>query len=306
LNDRLLAMQVEVGADAALALQPPVVTAARAWLGASLKDIADEFDAKWREGIAERWRVRHGELQKQGERLAEIESHPSPTQEELWERIGLLSGVRPDADPMAAVTELLERFPDHPGARFRRGARLLQQGDEAGIADVEFAMARDQAAVMPGCQVAGAFYASRDPGKVQLYSRRAQEHAQWQARVKAEAGTLRADAELAPAELSPTNLEAVAAILREHGAQVCEAYVLRRIVKSDSSVVQHVLAVETDRLVSVGQAPALIKRLAQQPFPGEFFVVHLGTPPFKRFWEEIRRLRVQPLPFRQSAPASDH
>ncbi len=299
LNDRLLAMKVEVGADAALALQPPAVTAASAWLGPNLKTIAAEFDSKWREGIAEHWRSRHGQLQKSNERLGEIESHPSPTQEELWERIELLPDVRPDADPMDAVAEFLNRFPDHPGARLRRGAHLLlQKGDEAGIADVEFAMARDKAAVMAGCQVASTFYASRDPDKAKQYARRAKEHTEWQARVKAEASTLPADAELAPAELSPQDLQAVAAILRAQGAQVREAYVLRRIVKSDRSVIQHVLAVETEKAVSVKQAPEVIKRLSQQTFPGDIFVVHLGTPPFKRFWESIRRMGVQPLAFR--------
>ena len=160
-------------------------------------------------------------------------------------------------------------------------------------------MERDKAAIPAGCQVAGSFYASRDPARAQTYATRAREYAEWVARVKAETSTMRADADLAPARLSAQDLEAVAAILREHGQKVRGAYVARRVIKSDPAVLQHVLAIETGPLTySETEAQAIVKRLAQQPFPGTFFVVHLGTRPFKRLREPIRRLGIQPLPFR--------
>jgi hypothetical protein len=175
---------------------------------------------------------------------------------------------------------------------------LLLRGDAAGIADLELVMARDKDALQAGCEASWRFYQSSDPAKAKAYFERWQQHCEQLARVKAEGSSLGADAQLVAAALTPDAEAAVTQILREHGQHVRQAYVLRRILKSDSSVVQHVLAFETSRLMLGDKGAEVVKQLAKQAFPGNFFIVHLGTSPFMQFRETIERLGIQPLAFR--------
>jgi Zn-dependent protease with chaperone function len=296
LKDRLSAMGVGIDEEAARRLEPPQVSAACAWLGTSLEKIAAEMDGSWSARVAERWRERHARLRQRSERLAQLEGREAPTPDELWERIDAMREVQPDTDLMPAIGALLAVAPDHLQGRFQRGVLLLQRGDEAGVADLEFVMAKDRDATPPACQAAWAFYLPRDAGKARTYAERLQRYSELLARVKAERSGLSPDAELVAADLPPDATDAVAAILRKHGEHVRRAYVLRRILKSDRDLVQHVLAFETDSFVLGDKGPAIVKRLAAQAFPGAFLIVHLAANPNAR--EAIERLGIQPLPFR--------
>jgi len=298
LKDRLSAMGARVDDEAARRLEPPEVSAASAWLGPSIESVVADLDRSWRARIAERWRSRHAHLRQRQQRLAELEARQAPSADELWERVNTLREVQPETDLMPAIDALLSLAPEHLQGRFQRGALLLQRGDEAGMADLEFVMAKDEAAIPHGCQAAGSFYQARDAEKAKGYSERWQRYSAHLARVKAERSSLSADAELVAADLTPEATASVTAILRSHGDQVRRAYVLRRILKSEPNLVQHVLAIETDGFVFRKEVLAVVNRLAVQEYPGEFFVIHLGSSPFKHFRDTIRQLGIQPLLFR--------
>jgi len=300
LKDRLAAIGVPVddAASAAQELAPPSTSAASAWLAPVLEQVASQFDAAWRESIAEKWRARHAELARRQQRLSELRLNTDPDPGQMWEIIDIESELQPDADPMPALVALLDRAPEHLGARFRRGALLLAGGDEAGIADLEFVMQKDAGAREAGFELARRFFGSRDPGRAAAYRQRLLEHADWMARAQREKSGLPPSADLAAAELSPEAVESVKSILREHGQKVRQAYLLRRLLKVDTAAVQHVLAVEIDLAQAGGSEADTVKRLVGQSFPGPFFVVHLGARNFQPMRDTIKRLGIEPLSFR--------
>jgi Zn-dependent protease with chaperone function len=293
LKDRLAAIGAPLDDDVARRLEPPALSASSAWLEPGLKQIAAELDGRWREQVAERWRSRHAHLGKLRQRLDELESHEALTIDELWERVVALREVRPGADLMPPLGALLNLAPEHLPGRFRRGTLLLERGDEAGIADLEFVMAKDRDAIVAGCETAWRFYRSRDPDKAKAYLLRRQEQVDLVGRVKQEKAGLLPDAKLVAADLSSEVRAAVLDILRQHGARVRRAYVLRRILKSDASAPQHVLAFETSTFSFGDKGPVIVKRLAAQAFPGAFLIVHLGSNPVLR--KTIERLGIEPF-----------
>jgi Zn-dependent protease with chaperone function len=290
LKDRLSAIGARIDDEAALRLEPPEVNAASAWLAPGIEKIAAELDGTWRERVAERWHSRHAHLRQRQQRLAELNLLQAPTVAELWERVAVLRDLHAENELRPAVEVLLNQAPDHPAARFQRGILLLERGDEAGIADLEFAMEKDKEAIPPGCEAAWHFYRTRDAEKTRAYAQRWQEGADLLARVQAERSSMSADAELAAVDLTPEAKSAVLQILLDHGQPVRRAYVVRRILKSDPSMLQYVLAFETDAGQSGSQ---VVKQLVQRSFPGNFFVVHLGT--YKSFRKKIEQLGVQPV-----------
>jgi Zn-dependent protease with chaperone function len=293
LKDRLAAIGAQIDDKAALRLEPPPLSAASAWLAPSIEKIAAEMDGSWRQRVAEQWHKRHAHLRERQQRLAEIDACQELSIEQLWERAALLGELHADAEVMPAIDTLLRRAPEHPPGRFHRGILLLERGEEAGIADLEFAMSKDKEAVPPGCEAAWRFYLSRDPEKAKAYGQRWQEGSELLARIRAERASMGQDAQLVAADVTPEMKSAVAQILLEHGQAVRRAYVVRRILKTDPSLVQYVLAFETDPTLVGNPGPEIVKQLAQQSFPGSFFVVHLGT--YKHFRKKIEELGVEPV-----------
>jgi len=224
-----------------------------------------------------------------------LDAAPSTTTDEDWERITLLTELRPETDQLPLVQALLARDAGHVPARFRRGVLLLAKGDGTGIADIEAAMVQDANAVPAGCEAAWHYYRSRDPAKAELYRNRWQNHAEHLQRVEKERGTLTADATLAPAILAEEELESIRGLVRAHGQGITRVYLLQRILSADKNLSDLVLAFETSPLPFRTKPSTVLKRLAAQEFPRPLFIVHLGTKPFKRFRGTIKQLAIQPL-----------
>jgi hypothetical protein len=298
LSDRLAAIGIAADNDAARKLTPPATSAAAAWLGSNMEAIKAEFDHDWRQSVGEQWRNRHAYLQERQQRLVQLETATSLSTDEQWERISILDELTPEADLLPLLNKLLMESSDHLSARFRRGTLLLQAGDETGMDDLEQVMEVDADAILAGCEAAWNFYRSRSPQKAEHYSQRWQERSDYLNLVQVELQTLPADAQLAPAHLDEHVLDAIRQILREHGKHIRKAYVMRRILKTDSNVYDHVLAFETSRLTLGDKGPAVVKRLVQQQFPLAMFVVHLGTAPYKRFRKSIKKMKIPPLSYR--------
>lgn len=295
LRDRLAALDIAADLNAARALKPLVTSAASAWLGANLDTIQSEFDRTWQIGVGEKWRTRHTYLQERQERLSLLEAQPSMSTDEKWERISLLDELHPQNELLPLLNELLLEVPDHMSARFRRGTRLLELDDQAGIADIEFVMAKDEGAILAGCEAAWRYYQARDPAQAERYSQRWQERSDYLARVQAELQTLPPSATLAPPELDAGALDAIRQILKQHGKYIRRAYLMRRILETDSKVHDYVLAFETSHFTFGDKAPSVIKRLVPQEFPIHLFIVHLGSQPYKRFRKSIKRMGLAPI-----------
>lgn len=295
LSDRLAAMGVEIDIEAASILAPPRMNAASAWLGQNCEAITAEFDHTWKMNVAEDWRNRHAYLKERLNRLSVLESQPELNTDEQWERISILDELKPNSDLLTLLNNLLQQLPTHASARFRRGTLLLEKGDESGVVDLESVMQQDDESILAGCEAAWRFYQSSSSDKAEHYAKRWQERSNYLAKIRAELSSLPPDATLAEANLEHSALETIRQILQEHGKHVRTAYIMRRVLKADSSVSDYVLAFETKWFTLGDKGPETIKRLAQQPFPVHIFIVHLGSKPYKRFRKSIKRMKLLSL-----------
>ena len=295
LNDRLQAIGAVTDETAVRKLLPPAQSAAQIWLDASLPAILQEFDHSWRDYAAEPWQQEHRKIAEWRERLIQLQVLESPSTDERWEEIKIIRELTPEADLLPKLNELLQQEPNHASARYMRGTTLLDRGDEAGIADLEHVMQQDPDAILPACETAWRFYLERDEARAEQYRQRWLERSDYEESVKNEFKSLPADATLAAHDLDEDTVEQIRRIVRTHAKQVRRAYLLRRILKSDSTQHDYVLAIETSRLTLGEKGPKIVKLLAKQGFPFKAFIVHLGTDPYKRFRKTIKKLGVPPI-----------
>lgn len=139
-------------------LAPPSAgQAADRLLGASLANVTDDLDRRWRSETAPLWEKRHRQVQQARQRLAELdvrcEGEPELPLQEALERATLTQtpGGRPD-EALAQLHALHLRFPDSWEVCLRLGGCLLQRDDGTGSALVERAMQLDPGAAARGCQ----------------------------------------------------------------------------------------------------------------------------------------------------------
>jgi len=297
LADRLAAIGVAMDSVVASKLEVPLRSAASAWLGGNLESIKQEFDRDWQENVAKNWRSRHTYLQERQQRLAVLEDQQTFTIDEQWERIGIIDELKPEEDLMPLLNSLLEQMPEHASAMFRRGSLQLERGEEAGIADLEKVMQLDASAILSGCEVAWRFYKTRDVEKTEQYAQRWQQRSDYLNMINTELGSLPADATLAPADLDEAANASILRILRDNCYYIRRAYLMRRILKADSSMHDYVLAFETRHFIFGDKSKAVIEQLVQQEFPVKMYIVHLGSAPYTRFRKSIKKMNLPPLEF---------
>jgi Zn-dependent protease with chaperone function len=149
LQDRLAAIGVEPRV-------PPLaeVSAAEAWLGDALPEVAAHFDAQWREWIYERWTRHFESLKAQRERLVELDTKTDDPRSngEEWEHAQLVEDLRGPEEALPMYRALLERLPDSMNVNFAIGRILVAEGDAAGIAYIERAIELHDTAIVPGSE----------------------------------------------------------------------------------------------------------------------------------------------------------
>lgn len=295
LADRLRAIGANMDAAAAANLAVPAHHAAEVWLGARLEPILGEFDRNWRDGVAEHWQERHAYLGDRHQSLAELKGKETLTPDERWQYIELLGELEPEHDRLPLLDEFLELAPEHGSALYQRGLALLGKGEATGIADLERVMELDAQAILPACEAAWRFYRDLDPDIAERYRARWEERSNYEQRVRAEFQTLPSDATLGAHQLDEETVAQIRAIVAANSKHVRRAYLLRRTLRTDSTLHDYVLAVDTNYWTFGDKGPEVVKRLAQQTFPVDLFVVHLGGEPYKRFRKWIKRLGVAPL-----------
>lgn len=295
INDRLHAMAMPLDEAAARALVPPTYSAADRWLSPALVQIRQEFDTRWQESVRARWEERHAELCQCQQRLDDLQGRETLSVAEQWQFVLDTQALKPESNVLPWLEAILTADPTHTPARYQRGAVLLAHGEEAGIRELETAMGQDPMLTLSGCQLAWQFFRERDPTQAAQYQSRWQARAEYEQRVHWEFQSLPADATLDVHDLSAETAAQIHQILQTHGKGIRRAYLLRRILKSDASLHDYVLAFET-RWFSVGSpASAIIQRLAQQAFPLPVFIVHLGSDPYKAFRKPIKQLKLNPF-----------
>lgn len=297
LKDRLHAIGVNAGEHSAHNLDAVTHPAAEIWFGDRLSQLTREFDDQWRKLVEENWRGRHTELKQQRENLDRLEAIESPTVEQQWGIIQLSETLKPEIDLLPRLNMLLECDPNHLGARYARGRTFLAAQNESGITDIEAVMMADKDAILPGCQLAHAFYVSRDPAKAEHYAARWKTRRDHLDQVQKELETFHPDATVAPANLAESDVEQIKSVLRSHGKGIKKVYLLRRILKSDPDFGDHVLAFETPWLALTYWGEKIVNRLAAQTYPTRMFIVNLRSRSFKKLRKQIEGKMIGSLTY---------
>jgi len=129
--------------------------AAEVLLGAALPKIRADLQTEWSKTCTETWRDRHAKAQALQHRLSTIEQHAPATRnvDALWDKARVVLDLEGDAAAEPLLREILALRPDHAGAHFCLGRRLLEQGDSAGEAHLEHAIASDEELLPQACSL---------------------------------------------------------------------------------------------------------------------------------------------------------
>jgi hypothetical protein len=280
LADRLAALGAQARVPACFQ-----ITAAHALLGAKRMQLMEEFDLAWRESLARPWQERHAFMQAMKERLAVYEAAARErelSEIEQWELANAVEAVRGRRDALAVLEALLRRAPDHAPALYARGRIQLEDGDEAGAADIERAMQLDDEAREPGAQLLYTyFYARHDLSRCDRYRGTLQQLQQERQLAQVERAQLRAQDVLEPHELSEAALEAWLQVLQTR-SDVRRAWLARKGVRHLPRIPAYVLCVEL-KLFSRG-GDSRLARLAEALNHDHSCLVVSG-------WRMRRRLR---------------
>lgn len=286
LSDRLAALGYAPAGDGqewAKTYEPAPLeeSAAEFYFGDALPRIVEGVGRRWAEGVAANWRQRHEYARGARQRLAELDekSARGPLAiEETWERACLAAEFREREEGLALAREVLAAQPDHAAANFSVGRKMIEDGDEGGIALVERAMA-DPELVLPGCEVLSDHFARTGRAeKAEEYQRRARAFYESVEEARQERAGLEPNAEFEPHALPPEAVEE----LRERLAlypSVREAYLARKRLRQFTDSPLYVLGLVTKHpLLTRDRAAAdreLLQQLSTMPLPGEAFFVLL-------------------------------
>ncbi len=236
----------------------PPVRAAPRYLGPITASLAAGMDTEWRTAAAEPWRARYAYCQRSRQQLNELDRRASAgalTLGDEWQRAQLTQefSTAEQAEPLYRA--LLERAPDHAGARFALGNMLLGRGESEGVAEIERAMAKDATLLIPGAQRI-TYYLTLNGrhDEAATYRARAIERHDELVEAHQERAFLSPNTEFEPGVLPP---DVVAGLVAQLGAHpdVTRAWLVRQVVQRMTHVPAHVLVLTIDgsRLSEKGQ-----------------------------------------------------
>lgn len=208
LRERMAALAVDAAAP-----DPAGPSAAEALFGPALDELILRFDQDWTQAIEPSWRARHEFVARARERLAELDAQDLD-EREMEERAQLVEIVHGAERALREWEALLRRNPGHAGASLASGRLLLARGDVAGIALIEYAMKREPAAVLSGCDaIVGYLHAQGREQEARSYIDRFRERHEHEQNVLTERQVLRTNDTYGPHGMPREMLDALRARL---------------------------------------------------------------------------------------------
>lgn len=211
---------------------PPLETSAADALLADAHDtIVARFDDSWWAEVHATWTERYEKTKAERERLEELEdlATEGPLEaDQSLDRARLTEHHRTVDAARALTEEHVLRWPDDLPARFLLGRLRLAAGDETGLEDLELVMARDEAAVIDGCNVAALFLMQQGRSEeAAAYRARLAKQGEREAEVAAERNRLPFDGTYVTVPPEEGRIAEIVAALRASGA-VRRAWLVRR------------------------------------------------------------------------------
>ncbi|MEP6908487.1 MAG: M48 family metallopeptidase, partial [Pseudoxanthomonas sp.] len=124
--------------------------AAATLLGDLDAKLQQRFSLEWRTAAEVEWKARHQAVQRERQRLAELEAHPTHTPAEAVELACLSEDHHPGVEVLPLYREALRRAPSNANGHYRLGALLLKRESAAeAMQHLQRAMELDATLVEP-------------------------------------------------------------------------------------------------------------------------------------------------------------
>ena len=265
---------------------PPTTTAAEAWFGTQLPQLAQTLDAQWAAERAEWWHERHGHLAKQRQRLHELEARRAAGEtlpaEEAWQHADLTEDFVDAATALPLLRQLFDTPACEMVAKFAVGRILLGQDDPAGLPLLAEVVARDADFMGPSLALRQEYYQRLgDHAEAARLRTLHLQHADVMDEVLAERDGLVPSDTLLPHGLPAAALAAVRTLLATPAAGVSRAWLMRKELAHYAAdkpfFVLLVLPTPGPHARTEPQKQAWVQQLANQlTMPGETLVVATG------------------------------
>lgn len=292
LADRLSALGY-VPIERQLLSEPVKVSAAREFLGGSLKQLTQYFDCTWKEKMSSPWRQRYAyaqEAQKNLQAMDEKAKAQPLTADEVWNRACWTAEFKGNEVASLLFQEILATQPDHAAANYALGQILLQQHDAKGISYIEQAMDVDLDSVIPGCDLIYSFWAQQGQTEAaSAYQQRADQHYELVIRAQSERSDVKASDTFQPHNL-PSEALQMAQLSRL--VQLKQAYLVQKVVQYFPQKPFYVLAVIRHRgffeLSSYNKDKKLFTQLANE-FSSNTYIIFLNNDT-KNLEKKLRKI----------------
>ncbi|AFY69678.1 peptidase M48 Ste24p [Thalassoporum mexicanum PCC 7367] len=291
--------------------EPLTTTAAEYYLGSELPAIAAKFDQRFQKSTIPLWQQLHATAKQRASRLERFKTKAETNSfsiDELWLYAELVGKLHQEKQALQLWQNLLERQPNHAHANYHVGKILLEQGDEAGVALMEQAIALSYHYAVSGSELLLKFYRQLEQSdRATYYLQQYKEQCQkFEITAKARL-TIKEEDQFLPHQLS----EFMQRQLHEHLAlypEIARAYLVqkqpqllpeqplyllvlvRRIARSLQSP-QSTDLQSSDPRVSFDRYDQLVAILSQTiDFPAELKIEVLAETQSQKLWQMIKRV----------------
>jgi Zn-dependent protease with chaperone function len=252
---------------------PPRRTAADSLLGPLQDHLEAHFSQQWCEGVGENWRERHVQHERDRARMSELAALPQRSAQETAEHARLVDDLCPQIDAVPLYLDALAANDGEGFVHYRLGLLLLDRDDPKGVVHLRRAMDLDPNAAEPALRRLEHHYRRRE----QLHELERVQN-QLRALEDRQIGAFHARQELRSRDsfaahgLDAESLETALAGLQRAG-NVKQAWIVRKLLKGDTSGVDHFVVLVAWRGMVMDESSALQKVVDAVDLPGSFVAI---------------------------------
>lgn len=225
---------------------PVTISAAQELMGNKLEQLAKHFDREWQRKTSVDWHQWHEDSKSLQMRLEFLEKQAQSqllSLKKAWELVCLVSEYRGKEAAISRLYEVLTIQPDHPNANFTLGEILLQQNDSQGISYLEKAANIDFEYILPTCELLRSFFSlNGDVEKANQYQTKIENSYEIVLEAQDERAIVSVYDSFLPHDLPKPLLKKLSRQLSSY-PQMCEAYLVRKVLKYFPECPLYVLAV---------------------------------------------------------------
>jgi hypothetical protein len=235
--------------------------------------LRDTLQRQWQERIGAPWSRHHQELQTRMQRLNDLEAIGAPSLDEQIERLQLRTSLYPERDHLEALVAFNAAQPEQAVTLFLEACARLDKDDASGIELLERVIAIDPSATQPASEKASAWLQRSNDARAADWVGRWQRSRETDLLREQQLRTLDPNHALRPAELNAEQLERVRTVLGLGGKGVARAWIARRVLPADDTVLTYVLAIELSGWARWrGKRQQIVSQLSQFDWPMHLFI----------------------------------